>query len=111
MEQGKEWIRDSDKGVRRWQQQIVNGTLSLTRGFVWKWERNCQKAGVDVLAKCLKAQLAFLLQVCFKYLEKHLLNHANEMIFQMLSSFSELISFCFVLFCLIPPTILKFGAG
>ena len=51
-----------------------------------------------MLAKCLKAQLAFLLQVCFKYLEKHLLNHANEMIFQMLNSFSELISFCFVLF-------------
>lgn len=65
-------------------------------------EKSENRFGLDILAKCLK-QLAFLLQVCFKYLGKYLVNHANE----MMNSFSELISFCFVLF--IPTNYFKFG--
>lgn len=80
------------------------------RGFYIRVKENRLKAGFHFLAKCLKAQLAFLLQVCFKYLERHLLNHANEMIFHMLNSFSELVS-SFVLFCLFPPTILNLVPG
>lgn len=62
------------------------------------WKRMVWKQGLTLRPNAWKPNLRFFCRCVFKYLGRHLLNHANEIIFQMLNSFSESISFYFVYF-------------